>query len=350
MLLTTNNLTTIKNSIEALGAPVSALTWREALSQGRLDWTVSKLQHRSPIDGRPVPSWGIYRDDNSAFLGQVGAGYTPVQNDEQFAFADDLISTIRGARFVSAGAIGAGEKVFAVIELDTFEIGASGDVHKAMLVISDWKNSFGALRAQISLFRQVCSNGLHSWVQDSALKFIHTRNVKSRMIQAAGAASLISSSVDGLKLNLNTLAGREITKAETVSRVLDRLFPATEAELKETDPAKIANFARYEAQATVASLFADNDNNAFPSESRSAFALLNAYTRYTDHFVTPRSSSATVGQVDEVRRHNSALFGSGAERKAKALEIILEETATGSGVFERRPSVFLPAYRDAGLN
>jgi phage/plasmid-like protein (TIGR03299 family) len=333
--LSTLSLDTVRNSVETLGRPVDAMTWQDALGQSGLDWTVTKRQHLSPIDGQPVASWGIYRDDNAAFLGQVGAGYTAVQNAEQFAFADDLIATIDGARYVAAGAIGNGERVFAVAHIANFEVGTWGDLHDAYLVISDWKNALGALRAQISIFRKVCSNGMHRWMVDSAMRFRHTRNVKSRMVQASLSAGAIGNTIDGFRGDLNLLVSREITKAETVQTVLDRLFPATPAELAEPDAAKRDNFARFEAQRTVAELFADNDAGAFPSEARTAYALYNAYTRYTDHFATPRSTSASNGRSDDDRRATSALFGNGSERKARAMDIILEETAVGT--FERRP-------------
>ncbi len=93
---------------QQLGSEVNALRWEDAMKQAKLDWTVSKEQHRS---ARPnaageyplIDAYGVYRDDNDQFLGQVGGIFTPIQNLEQFQFVDSLIESVDGAHYVAAG-------------------------------------------------------------------------------------------------------------------------------------------------------------------------------------------------------------------------------------------------------
>lgn len=335
----TQNLNQIirQSSFDALGNTTNALSWKDAMRQAGLDWTVSKLQHLSPVTGEPVNSFGIYRDDTAAFLGQVGHTYTPVQNIEQFQFVDALLENIDGSHYVSAGSLSGGEKVFCVAQVGSFDIAAPGDAHKAYLVFSDYKNSKGSCRAQLSLLRQVCANGMHTSVADSALTFRHTTNIKTRMAAASKSIGMINRTFDALRDKLETLSKREITSRRTVENILDRLFPETPAEREGR-----ANYTRRETQALVAELFAENDGDMFPSQSKTPYALFNAVTNYVDHHQTPKVTRAKSAMTEAERRAENAIFGSGSSFKENALEIILEQTAhcpTKSRVYSFSPQI-----------
>jgi phage/plasmid-like protein (TIGR03299 family) len=306
-------------SIYALGTKIDADNMKDAVKQSKIDWTVSKVQHVSPFDGNPVPSWGVYRDDSKQFLGQVGSDWTAVQTLDQFSFVDDLIQHIPGARYTAAGTTENNQKVFVCANIGDFEVGAEGDKHTAYLVVSDWKNSRGSCRAQLSVIREICGNGMSVMIDNKVMTFKHTKYVKERMDSVSQSVNNITDAYLSLKSKLDTIATRTITSKDTVIAIFDKLFPETEAEKNGR-----ANNRRAETQAFVADLLAKNDDNAFPSEAKTPLAVFNSYTNFIDHYM-PMKQSRT-GIKEELRRADSALFGNGAELKNRALEIILEET------------------------
>jgi hypothetical protein len=66
-------------------------TWREAIDLANLNWTVGK-ENLYTRDGVELPTYGIFRSTDHAFLGAVGERYQPIQNESAFAFVDALWS------------------------------------------------------------------------------------------------------------------------------------------------------------------------------------------------------------------------------------------------------------------
>lgn len=306
-----------------LGSSVNALRWEDAMTQAGLDWTVTKEQHRSARTGELIDAYGIYRDDNNAFLGQVGGIFTPIQNREQFAFVDSLIESVDGAHYVAAGSLDGGEQVFCVAEIGCFDIGSMGDKHRAFVIFRDFKNSKGSGEARISLLREVCTNGLHKQIGTTALRFRHTINVKNRMEIAGKSVGLLSSSFTEVRGKLEDLSTRKFRDSRSVQSVLEKLFPPSPTEIE----AGRVNNRRLEAQLSVSQLFVDNDNDAFPSQAGTAYALFNAVTNYVDHEKEVVRTQGRAGRsVDSIRAAGS-LFGTGADFKSNALDVIMKETA-----------------------
>lgn len=326
MTIATSIGTTAQTTLSRLGTDVEALTWREAQIQSGLDWTVSKIQHSHALTGEPIESFGIYRDDNGAFLGQVGNQFTPVQNTNAFQFVDDILSHVPDAKFKNAGSVDGGKMVFCSARIGGFEV-TGGDVHDAMLTFSDGKDGKTGCKAQISIYRQVCSNGLHRWINDAALSFRRTKNVEARLKNAAHFVRNIQSDLTGIREKFEILASRKIDSGVTVQTILDRMFPETAGE-----KAGRNNYTRQEKQALIASLFESNDNGAFPEQDKTAFAMFNAVTNYVDHHASYKVTANRSGMVGAELQASQAMFGSGNALKNTALDIILEETANARTV------------------
>lgn len=309
---------------------VNALTWEEAMRQGGLDWTVTKEQQKSVRTGYPIDSYGVYRDDTDTFLGAVGSIFTPIQNKEQFRFVDSLIESVDGAHYVAAGSIDGGEQVFCVAEIAAFDVASDGDKYKAFVVFRDYKNSKGSAEARVSLLREICTNGMHSCVAESALKFRHTTNVKRRMELAAESIGMIERSYNEIREKLETLGRRRFQDSRTVENVLAQLFPPTPSEIEHNR----INNQRNENMLSVSQLFVDNDGGAFPDQSGTALALYHSVTNHVDHEKTMRRKD---GYTETEARAFSSLFGTGADFKAKALDLILAETEN-LPTFERKYS------------
>jgi len=93
------------------------LSGEDVIKIAHLDWTVSKHPLYGKVDNNYIqlPTWGIFRDDTNAFLGSVGKGYTPIQNEYQFRFINALMESDENTFYESAGVLGNGERVWATL-------------------------------------------------------------------------------------------------------------------------------------------------------------------------------------------------------------------------------------------
>lgn len=253
-------------------------------------------------------SSAIFRSDTGACIGEVGAGYTPIQPRPMFAWVD---AVCEGSpyKFESAGALRGGSVLFVSARVGEINILGSGDIIRSYLA---FVNSFdGSLAAQAywTGTRMVCMNTVIQSLANSShvVRFKHTKNVQSRMDKAAMLMQGVAQTEASIKEKLETLAKRTIRSKETYTKVLDSLFPG---EAKRSE-----NIKR-----DVTDLWQNNDNNAFPEWKGTAYSLYNAVTRYTDHMRTTR------GDDKQASRFESAILGSGAKLKEQALETILTLT------------------------
>ncbi len=73
-------------------------------------------------------------------------------------------------------------------------------------------------------------------------------------------------------------------------------------------------------------LFESNDNGAFSLIKGTAYNAYNAFTEYVDHHDTVVRTSGKTGMLEYEIRQEKAIFGTGADSKEKALDIILDAT------------------------
>lgn len=66
-------------------------------------------------------------------------------------------------------------------------------------------------------------------------------------------------------------------------------------------------------------LYEQNDGNRFKEQRGTAYNLLNAVTQFVDHERSTRGNGVAV----DVKRSESALFGSGEDLKTDALDAML---------------------------
>ena len=299
-----------------LGQTVTeAQTWEEAMRLAHLDWTVRK-DRLFTAQGAPVDAFGIFRDDNDAFLGAVGDRYSPIQNRYQFDFVDAILAAEDGAHYETAGALGKGERVFCLAKIGAdFEIAGTGDRHETYLLFVNSHDGTGAARALVTTVRVVCQNTLNAALRQdgkAALRIKHTKNAESRLNAARELVAGATVTVKDVREKLDTLAQRKLTKKARVN-IMSRVFNAESKKGENT----ITN---------VMELFERNDNDAVPEIRGTAYNMLNAFTEFVDHNRPVKQTDAREGQSVEVIRADHALFGTGAQLKNGVLEIILEET------------------------
>lgn len=299
-----------------------AQTWAQAMELADLNWSVEKKQlyGRNPLGNVvAVDAYGIFRSDDGAFLGSVGARYNPIQNREAFQFVDTLLESINGANYDSAGALGNGERIWcsAKVPFD-FEV-VSGDKLETYLMFITAHDGSTAAVCNLSTTRPVCQNTVNAALKNSSgfVRVKHTRSAQERMARAADLMQGLGSDVQALQNKLRRLSDVRMTRESLVS-VLDRLFPKPKDE-------KANQTRRENTMAEVLALYESNDKNAFPEIRGTAYNLLNAVTEYADHFRTSRGGGEDESAVS-VARATSAMFGSADTLKTQALELLLEES------------------------
>jgi phage/plasmid-like protein (TIGR03299 family) len=313
----------------------SCQTWEQAIELAGLNWTVSKRQ--LDYAGQPVPAWGIFRDDNTSFLGAVGSTYQPIQNKSGFDFIDTLLEVEKGAHYESAGALGSGERVWCLAKIPfDFDIAGTGDAHQTYLLFTTSHDGSSASQCQLTTVRVVCQNTLNMAIngqsKNAVAKIRHTKNSEIKMQSARDMMAGTAANVSKVKEKLEELASRKMDTASS-KRVFDQLFPLPESESGKLSPAIKASLTKREnLLAEILSIYDDNDGNAFPETRGSAFNMLNAITNYTDH-------RKSYGE-DELRAASSALFGVGNQLKQQAVEVLLQETTGAQRTFLKRNQTF----------
>lgn len=306
-------------------------TWDEIQRHGGLDFSPIK----EPLyagDGRRVDAYGVFRSDNHAFLGSVGGGYTPIHHAEGFRMVDALMATADGAHYETAGALGAGETVWGLADLNLTLTVGKADHSKGYLLFATAHNGTMSHSYWLTFTRVVCQNTLRMATRAGAsLRVKHTKNAMDRIGDMHTALATMARETHTVEEKLNFLAGRRMTR-ETMGAVLDRLFPRS----KDDDGKPQDSTRRNNILADVLRLYESNDRNAFPEQRGTAYNLLNAVTEYTDHVRSANNGNAG--------RAESAMFGTGERLKSQAFEILLE-TANGlpsvpviQYVAERKPT------------
>lgn len=280
-----------------------AQTWDQAMKLAHLDWTVSKHQLLSPINLVPVESWGIFRDDTNQMIGNVGSVYKELQNEFAFKFVDTLLEAADGAHYVTAGALGNGERIWCLAKFeDGFEV-VPGDKHEMYACFTTTHDGSGKSCTFATDTRIVCQNTLNLAMGKNDVSFAikHTTNAAIKFEQAKTLLTNMSVNNKTYKEKLRELSKRKLTTA-SITEIIEKLFK---------QESKVGSVLQY---------FESNDKNTFPEIRGTAYNLLNAVIEETDH---NRKANAA-----------SAMFGRGAALKEQAFEVILECTSGAQRVAE----------------
>jgi len=209
-------------------------TSAEALKFAGLDFTVSKAPniHRLP-DGAEViseKSFFTYRSDNGAILGdKLGADYQVVQNVEAFNFFDEIVGG-DGIMYETAGALGAGERIFITAKLPDYIKVGNSDLIEKYLFLTTSHDGFGSITAAFTPIRIVCNNTLNAALQNcsNSIKIRHTQNAQDRLKQAHKVLGISNKLSGKLEQLFNHWAKVRITDAEVKKLVQLAMVPNKE--------------------------------------------------------------------------------------------------------------------------
>lgn len=248
----------------------------------------------------------VVRSDTGLPLGYCSDIYQPVQPRELLDWFDRYISVDDRFELDVAGSLKAGETIWATA---TFRepLDIAGDAHTARVLMSTTFDGSGSTINQGSMTRVVCNNTLNVALADKRA-VIRTRH--STTFDAAKVGRELAAIAKGFanyKAIGEALATAEMAKDETFfffRKVLD--IP------KDAKPDDMSS-RKANQLSTVERCYRASVAEGCPPGS--AWAALNAITRYVDHDRTKTGGDEAVLAT--------AQFGSGAQLKAQAFDLLM---------------------------
>ena len=254
-------------------------------------------------------------------LGIVGERYVPLQNEELFDFADNLLHN--GGRWETAGSIKKGRIVFGSLALERETVidpnGVSDKVNTYLLVNTSHDGSI-SIQASITPVRVVCANTLNLALGNrgrggsvkQSFKIRHTQTASGKVAVAREALGLANAYMDEFDKLANEMIQTEVNKKKFDEIVL-ALYP------KPKDEAKGA-ISRWENKLDLINdIYVGQFNNTI---SGTAWGVANALTERLDWYRTGRN-----GKTESVLAGASGFDPMVNAEKNKIFKTVLLATA-----------------------
>jgi phage/plasmid-like protein (TIGR03299 family) len=262
---------TIADAIQA-----SALGWRvrcEPIAVDRGDaWTVDEWWEPRCEE---IPGYyATVRQDTRGVLGIVGERYRIVQNEEAFAFVDQLLGS--SLHFETAGSLCGGRRVWVLATLpEHVEVG--GDQVRPYVLLMNSHDGSTAVIAATTPVRVVCQNTLNWGLERARQRFSirHTEQVSRRVHEARRVLELSIDYYAQFRATGNLLASESCSERQ-LRRVLDELYPSG-TEDRITDRTRRS---REQTKRRIAELFLHGDTQGNAPGSK--WAAVNAIVEYGD--------------------------------------------------------------------
>ena len=171
-------------------------------------------------------------------LGVVGERYVPLQNEDLFAFGDNILDG--GGRWETAGSIRGGRVVFGSLALEretVLDPSGVADKVKTYLLINTSHDGSIAIQASITPVRVVCANtlnlalGRRGKAPKQSFKIRHTQSANGRVQIAREALGLANAYMDEFDLLAKAMIQKEIT-AQQFNDIVLAAYPKPEDEKK----------------------------------------------------------------------------------------------------------------------
>lgn len=260
----------------------------------------------------------IVRSDTRETLGIVGKGYVPLANDTLFGFFRAVAGS-SGMTVETAGALGRGERVWALARVPSLDLVLGQDASRGYLLISTSHDGSASVRIQPTLVRVVCQNTLRMAMGGRARRGTlttgysvrHTAGMDAAIRDIAQAYAQARTDWDATKDMVTTLASRTLTHAA---------FDAMMAAAFKSGEGDRARALAENRAVKIRTILAGPTCNV-QGTAGTLWAGLNAITEYIDHDAQTRVVAE--GSERENRFESAVLGGNGDRAKANALDAAL---------------------------
>jgi phage/plasmid-like protein (TIGR03299 family) len=284
------------------------------LTAARMNWEASKRQAYVLQSGQPVAVDGqffVARNDNDYILSPSVTGQYQIHNVRELAETfQDYVGVDDRFRFNTMGSILGGRTVWFLAEFNG-ETTIGGDAHRAYLLATTAFDSSKASVASMTGTRVICQNTLRIALGDTRAMVRSTHRSAYDKVRVAKELAAMAQQVEAYKHVGDAMATVAMTATDVSNffkAVLNIPFDAKQ------DDISSRKFNQFDSLRTAYRTTVDEGTPA-----NTVWTALQAATRYVDH---DRSARGGDGDMAE-KRFVSAQFGSGAQFKARAWDLLL---------------------------
>ena len=257
-----------------LGVKVaSAPKSQEALRLAELDWKVIQEPIYTGNEEKIEGFKANVRDLDRKVLGVVTDRYKIIQNEEAFAFTDELLG--EGVRYETAGSLMGGRKVWLLAHLP-HEYIITGDRISPYLVFSNTHDGSGAVKVALTPIRVVCSNTLNLALSTAkrSWSMVHTGNVKDRLKEAGDTLFLAEKYMDRLGKEFENLRMKKLTDQQVLDYI-EILLPCED----DSTPQQVKNMERLREDLKMRYFEAPDLQDV----GKNAYRFINAVSDFATH-------------------------------------------------------------------
>ena len=242
------------------------------------------------------------------YLGVVGTGYTPIQNEEHCSLLDALVDE-SGSKFDTAGSLRDGRNVFITMKMPS-HIMVGGvdqlDLYIAALNSHDGRSAF---RLLVTPVRVVCANTQAAALRNNRGVFTirHTVNARDSISEARRSLGLTFAYLDEFQVEAERMIETTMTDSAFEEIIRANFAAQGDSKRSETSADRLT--------ADLMGLFADADTQKGIRNTR--WGAYQSVVEYADHFATVRTDEGDKALV----RAERVLMGAGADIKQKAFDL-----------------------------
>ena len=226
-------------------------------------------------------------NDSTDVLSTVGSRYKVVQNEDLFAFAQNLHDSNPDVTVDSAGSFKNGRVVFGSWNIPNqlvLDPKGANDKTNLYLVVYTSHDGSVAVQAAITPVRVRCQNTLNFAMSSAkqSFKIRHTATAEGKIAAAREALGLSVAYFDEFSKQANTLFEREVTDKK-FSEIINKLYPKPEQDKK-------GSLTKWENKVVLLDeLYHNSPTNA--NIKGTAWGVVNALTERLDYFRTARKGN-----------------------------------------------------------
>jgi phage/plasmid-like protein (TIGR03299 family) len=177
-----------------------------------------------------------YKEGQKDVLSVVGSRYKEVQNEELFAFADNIHDGSPDVYWESAGSLKNGRLVYGSLSIPrslVLDPNGANDETKLYLIVYTSHDGSVAVQTAITPVRVMCQNTLNLAMKKAkqSFKIRHTQTVDGKIAAARQALGLTFAYFDEFEKQAQELFSIEVTNAK-FSEIINKMYPKPEEDKK----------------------------------------------------------------------------------------------------------------------
>jgi phage/plasmid-like protein (TIGR03299 family) len=257
------------------------------------------------------------RQDTGEPLGVVGRKYEIIQNIDAFSFFDSIIGG-DGILYETAGALGAGEKIFITAKLPNYIKVGRNDLIEQYIFLTNAHDGSAPITAAFTPIRIVCNNTLNMALRNMAnsVTIRHTADAKARLDQAHKIMGISNNLAGELSTIFNRWAKIRITDPELLRLIKLAMSPNKEVfEAVATGNTNAEFSKQFEEVCSQVYEYANTcETQQMQTTAGTLFGAYNAITGYYQNVKEYKSAD---------NKFNSIMYGTGLDRTKKAFDLCL---------------------------